>query len=337
MVPFEDSPVYLKGAVNMKRRALLSISAVAALVLTACSDSDSGSTAATTSATEGSPVTFVHPSIEDLEIEFAAQPETLVMDCYAYSSLHEYGIEPAALFGFECDNPLIMGDADVSGIERVGEDGEIDVEKLAEVRPDAIIGNGKAEGWSWFDDDVNAQLTRVANFIPLPSGGSVDENIANTREIATFLGSDSEAENITRADEDFEAAKEEFANATKDKELNFLMASPSKEMLYSGTGFAQSDLLGELGATIVGPDAPATGNPWAQVAWEEASTYPADVILIEGFDPDNAFSADLWDTLPAVEAEQISGWYSKGAMTSRAYADWLSDLAEKTTNYSKVS
>lgn len=259
------------------------------------------------------------------------------MDCYAYSSLHEYGLEPDALFGFECDNEALMGNADIEGIETVGQDAEIDLEKLAELRPDAIIGNGNADGWSWFEDDVNAQLTRVAPFVPLPSEGSIDEKIADTREIADFFGADVEAENIVAADEDYEAAKEAFSEAVEGKDYNFLLASPAKEMLYTGVGFAQADLLEELGANIIGPDAPAEGNPWGQVAWEDASTYPADVILVENFDPEAPFAAELWDDLPAVKADQLGTWSSKGALTSRTYADWLQDLADKVETYDKVA
>ncbi|WP_245802258.1 ABC transporter substrate-binding protein [Corynebacterium pacaense] len=230
-----------------------------------------------------------------------------------------------------------MGDADVSGIPRIGQNGEIDMEKLAEIRPDAVIGNGDADGWSWFDDDVNAQLTGVAPFIPLPATGDIDTKIADTREIADFLGADVTADSIVRADADLESAKREFRDAVSGKDLNFLLASPTKEILYTGVGFAQADLLAELGATIVGAEAPATGNPWGQVAWEDASTYPADVILVEGYDPENPFSAELWDDLPAVKARQLSGWYSKGALTSRNYADWLGGLAERARGYTKVS
>lgn len=57
------------------------------------------------------------------------------MDCYAYSSLHEYDISPAALFGYGCDDPFAMGDVDRTGIPVVGKDAEIDMEKLAELRP----------------------------------------------------------------------------------------------------------------------------------------------------------------------------------------------------------
>ena len=321
----------------MKKTALVALGAAAAMVLAACSTSDSDNPQEDSTAANGEQLTLSHPSIEGLNIDFENPPETLVMDCYVYSSLHEYGLEPDALFGFECDNEALMGNADIEGIETVGQDAEIDLEKLAELRPDAIIGNGNADGWSWFEDDVNAQLTRVAPFVPLPSEGSIDEKIADTREIADFFGADVEAENIVAADEDYEAAKEAFSEAVEGKDYNFLLASPTKEMLYTGVGFAQADLLEELGANIVGPDAPAEGNPWGQVAWEDASTYPADVILVENFDPEAPFAAELWDDLPAVKADQLGTWSSKGALTSRTYADWLQDLADKVETYDKVA
>ena len=321
----------------MKKTALVALGAAAAMVLAACSTSDSDNPQEDSTAANGEQLTLSHPSIEGLNIDFENRPETLVMDCYAYSSLHEYGLEPDALFGFECDNEALMGNADIEGIETVGQDAEIDLEELAELRPDAIIGNGNADGWSWFEDDVNAQLTRVAPFVPLPSEGSIDEKIADTREIADFFGADVEAENIVAADEDYEAAKEAFSEAVEGKDYNFLLASPAKEMLYTGVGFAQADLLEELGANIIGPDAPAEGNPWGQVAWEDASTYPADVILVENFDPEAPFAAELWDDLPAVKADQLGTWSSKGALTSRTYADWLQDLADKVETYDKVA
>jgi len=321
----------------VKKTALVALGAAAVMVLAACSTSDSDNAQEDSTAANGEQLTLSHPSIEGLNIDFENPPETLVMDCYAYSSLHEYGLEPDALFGFECDNEALMGNADIEGIETVGQDAEIDLEELAELRPDAIIGNGNADGWSWFEDDVNAQLTRVAPFVPLPSEGSIDEKIADTREIADFFGADVEAENIVAADEDYEAAKEAFSEAVEGKDYNFLLASPTKEMLYTGVGFAQADLLEELGANIIGPDAPAEGNPWGQVAWEDASTYPADVILVENFDPEAPFAAELWDDLPAVKADQLGTWSSKGALTSRTYADWLQDLADKVETYDKVA
>ena len=259
------------------------------------------------------------------------------MDCCAYSSLHEYGVEPDALFGFDCENLFVMGDIDISGIERIGQDGEIDVEKLAELRPDAIIGQGSAEGWSWFDESVNSQLTRVAPFIPLPSTDSIPEGIDATRDIADFLGGDVDSEAVLQADEDFETAQEELSDALEGKDLSIMLASPTKEMLYTAVGFQQAALLEDAGAEIVGGEPPAEGNPWGQVSWEEASSYPADIILVEGYGEDWSFTADLWEELPAVEADQLGAWGSKGAMTSRAYADWLTEVTALVESSDEVA
>ena len=317
----------------LRRSSLAALVAASALLLASCAST--GDTAEQPGSGEG--VTLEHPSLEGLSIDFAAQPESIVMDCYAYSSLHEYGIEPVALFGYECDNPFVMGDADISDIPKIGTDGEIDVEKLAELRPDAIIGQGTADGWQWFDEDVNAQITRVAPFVPLPGSETIDGRIADTRTIAAFFGADVTSDAIVQSDADLEDAKEAFSAAITGSGLNIMLTSPAKEMLYTGVGFAQAELLEELGATIVGADAPETGNPWGQVAWEDASTYPADILLIEGYGDDFSFTADLWDALPAVQADQLGAWSSKGAMTATTYAAWLNDVADLVSSSTKVS
>lgn len=319
--------------VVLRRTSLAALAAASVLLLASCASTGD----AAERSESGESVTLEHPSLEGLSIDFDAQPENIVMDCYAYSSLHEYGIEPVALFGYECDNPFVMGDANIADIPKIGADGEIDVEKLAELRPDAIIGQGTADGWQWFDEDVNAQITRVAPFVPLPGSETIDGRIADTRTIAAFFGADVESDAIVQSDADLADAKDAFSEAITDSGLNIMLASPTKEMLYTGVGFAQAELLEELGATIVGADAPETGNPWGQVAWEDASTYPADILLIEGYNDDFSFTADLWDALPAVQADQLGAWSSKGAMTSTTYAAWLNDVADLVSSSTKVS
>ena len=326
---------------RIKLAAILAV--VASLALTGCSSSSSSSNepavSSTSSVSTGSApdaAVFAHPNIEGLEIEFAKQPENIVMDCYAYSTLNEYGFKPSAIFGYQCDDPTVMDGVDTTGIEQIGTDGEIDLEKLAQLKPDAIVGLGTADGWQWFKEDVNAQLTRVAPFVPLPSGDTIDEGIANVRELADFLGADLGDTNITQADKDFEAAKKNFTEAVSEKDLTFLLASPTQEMLYTRAGGPHALLLEQLGATLVGPTEGHEGGPWAWIAWEEASQYPADVMLVEQYDEANPFTAELWDALPSVKAGQLYGWNSKGALTSRHYADWLDGLTEKVKTFNKV-
>ncbi|MDO4918335.1 ABC transporter substrate-binding protein [Kocuria sp.] len=320
----------------MKRFALPAAVVAGALMLTGCSADQQSSKESSPSATDTA-VTLEHPSEKGLSISFDKKPEKLVMDCYAYSSLEGYGLKPDALFGYDCDNPSVMGDLDISGIQRIGKDGEIDMEKLAEIKPDAVIGQGSEKGWSWFDDDVNAQLKKVSTFVPLASGDSVDQEIKETRELAEFFGGDVDTEQIAQDDKDYEQAKKDFAAAAKDKNLNYMLTSPTKETLYTAVGFPQADLLEDNGATIVGAEPPAKGNPWGAVAWEKASEYPADVILMENYSKDTPFSTEMWDGLPAVKADQLGAWSSKGAMTARHYADWLEDVTDLTKSAKKVS
>lgn len=330
-----------KGTKPNTARALAVASALA-FFISACSaengadTSTDGSSASGDTDTNVEGVTFQHPTIAGLNLEFEKQPEHLVMDCYAYSALEHLDITPDAVFGYDCDNPWVMGDTDISEVEQIGKDGEIDMEKLAQLRPDAVIGHGDADGWSWFDDDVNKQLTSVTTFIPLPDGDSIEENLDGTEKLGEFLGADLSDEKLSTAREDFKSAKEDFSKAVEGKELDFMLTSPTKEMLYTAVGFNHANFLEELGANIVGAQPPAEGNPWGKVAWEEASSYPADVILVEGLDEQQPFSAELWDSLPAVENDQLAGWSSKGAMTYYAFAKWLQGLAQQVKEFDKL-
>ncbi|WP_245802259.1 hypothetical protein [Corynebacterium pacaense] len=68
----------------MKGKVLFSISAAAVLLLSACSPSgqEAAGDASPTTEEAGS-ITFSHPSIENLQIDFETRPQKLVMDCYS--------------------------------------------------------------------------------------------------------------------------------------------------------------------------------------------------------------------------------------------------------------
>src|SRR5690606_20714113 len=97
------------------------------------------------------------------------------------------------------------------------------------------------------------------------------------------------------------------------------------------------EMLADLGVNVVGAEKPTTGSSWGSVAWEDASSYEADILLIEGYNDDFAFTTELWDVLPAVKAGQLGAWSSKGAMTSTTYAGWLNDVAELVSSSTKVA
>lgn len=259
------------------------------------------------------------------------------MECYAYSSLHDYGIAPVGLFGYGCDDPSVKEDIDRNGIPLLGKEGEIDMEKLAEMHPDAVLGYGTLEGWGWLDESGNKQLLGVAPFVPLSNSDTIDGRINENRQIAAFFGGDVESDKVKRADEELKKAKEAFQKAVAGTDLKFLFVIPTKEMLYSAKGFAQPELFAQLGAHVAGPEKPENDNPWAQVAWEDASSYPADVIFVEGYDESFDFDGELWHALPAVKAGQLSGWEFKGATTAMSTAKWLNDVTQLVSSSKKVA
>ena len=176
----------------MKKPLSLTVLLVAALGLAACGAEDNGSGGASSQnasagKSEGA-VTFTHPhpEMKGTTIKFDHQPQRIVMDCFSYSSLADYHIKPVALFGFDCDNPNVMGDIDTSSIEVIGKDAELNVERLAALRPDVIIGNGNAKGVTRLDADANEQMKRVAPFVGIPTGDSVQGDIDAMRKVAEF-------------------------------------------------------------------------------------------------------------------------------------------------------
>lgn len=302
------------------------------LLLTACSGAGSDTTStstsdATTSGTSTAAVSFTHPVLEDVTIELEAAPEVIVADYYAAGALADYGITPDAVFGYGYDDPWGKGNAQLDGVEVLGQGGEINLEKLAELNPDIIVGHGNATGWSWFQEDVNAQVQQVAPFLPLSYTGTIEENFAQAREVASFLGGDTTSATITQADADFAAAKEELADALAGKNLSIMLMSPDKEMVYSALGFSAEELFTEAGATVVGAPRPETGNPWGRISWEELADYNVDAFAVESTLGDlEDIDFELWRSQPAVEQGQVFRWNSKMAYSPVVYTTWLREI-----------
>ena len=282
-------------------------------------------------------VTFTHPVIPDLTIEFDKKPTTIVTDYYTAAALSVYGIKPAGVFGFSKDESFIKDNVDLDGVPEVGQGGEINLEKLAEIKPDVIIGYGKKDGWSWFKPDVNAKMVKVAPFIPFDfNSQGIDENFKQARAIAEFLGGDVTSEEVKKADEKWETAKEDLKKAAEGKNLSILLTSPLKETVYTAVGFSQSKLFEDAGITVIGPDKPKEGNPWGQVSWEELPNYPADIYAYERNSEINYLESPFWKDSKAVKADQVFEWNARMPYSSQAYGNWLAEVAQKIATFQKL-
>lgn len=326
--PIADAP-YLERKIPMQRRRFLtlsSLSGLAVLGLAGCSSSESADDSGA-DATGGESFSFSPANYDDITVSLEQMPVRIVADIYSAAALQPYGIEPVGVFGFGATGSG-KGDLDLDSLNVLGLDGELSLEKLAAAAPDLIIGVGNAEGtgWTWWEDEVRDQATKVAPFLPIRMGGTPPDMITEYRALAGALGADADSGEIATAEGDFEAARERIRTITAEEpDLAVLAFNTTGDVIYTSTTLGVLDMLADDGVRLVGPEAPEDSS-WAEVSWESIADYPADVILqaetSAGYEEN-----PLWLALPAVEADQVGTWDDKRAYTYAAQTAWLNDLA----------
>lgn len=265
-------------------------------------------------------------------IELDAEPEVIVADTYSAAALWEYGIRPDAVFGFGLEpggSPLALGNADVESMENVSPGGEINLEALAKLEPDLVIGYGnqeKPDSWTWWEDNTAEHVNAIAPFVGIKfSAQPIVDVIEEYAGLAEALGADVERSSAVQAKAEFEKASAQLEETVATKpDLTTIALNGDTSQLYVGTtALAQLDLLEQLGITLVGPE---SDGPWAEVSWERVPDWPADVVLEYVNSAEPFADAPIYQSLPAVKADQIAVWDDKSPNTYVHYAAWLTDL-----------
>lgn len=309
----------------MRRRQLLTLSVLAPFALVACKGPET-ETAGNTAAPNFS---YSPKGYDGLTIELDKPAERIAADFYSAAGLAQYGIKPVAVFGFG-QNESPGKSFDSEGVDVVGTDMELDLEKLAVTEPDIMVayGNEKGDGWTWWDDKVKNQVTELVEFVPVKlSGQAPDQMFAQYAAIAKALGKETETGTIAEKRKAYEDARKRVREVVKKKgQLTVLLANFNSEMNYTSKSSGIADMLTEDGITLVGPDA-TDDSSWAEVSWEKMSDYPADVLLVHDASADFEDNP-VYKRLPAVEAGQLGTWDDKRAYTYDGYAEWLGELAD---------
>lgn len=136
------------------------------------------------------------------------------------------------------------------------------------------------------------------------------------------------------------AERERFDRAVADPKsaiaekpgLTVLAMSGDADNYYVAHPAAAADLifLRDLGLDIVVPDSDPE-EYWDTLSWEQANTYPADLILQDNrphtLSRDQLMAISTWQELPAVKADQVIDWYLEPIYSYKGYAPVLEDLA----------
>lgn len=305
-------------------------------LLTACS-----ATAAQEAGTETSASTeWSYTNGFGHTITLPEAPKVIVTDAYSAASLWPYGIRPAGVFGFGLEKngaPGALGDADVSTMKVVGTGGELDVEALAALQPDLIIGYGtsltKGQAWTWWDEAVTEQVTKIAPFAGINFSGHTDRATAVASVISEYeglakaLGGDVDSPEATAAKSDFTAASEAVraTMATKPKLTGIALNGDTANLWIGGPQLAQIGLLNGLGLKTAGPKGEDNAT-WGELSWEKVPDYPADVVLAYTASTKAFASAPVYQKLPAVDAGQVVGFDDKMPFTYAHYTAWLTEV-----------
>ncbi|OYN87895.1 ABC transporter substrate-binding protein [Parenemella sanctibonifatiensis] len=314
----------------MNRRHLLAALAALPLVAACTSQTTEPATAPAGGPQPTEPFSYRPTGYEGLEISLDGPALRVVCDIYSAAALLPYGIQPVGVWGYGHDGAG-KGDLDMDAQNVLGLDGEFSLEKLQAARPDLVIGVGNTDGsgWTWWDEKVTTEATKVAPFLPVKmSGNTPDQMIAEYAAIAEALGVDVANSPASQEKSDYDAALQRLTEvAAARPDISVLAINATADEVYTSDKLGVIRMLDAAGLNLVAPPTPAE-SAWSTNSWEVIGDYPSDVVLLAATSPDAVKEVPLYQRLPAVAAGQVGDWDDKRAYTSKLYAAWLTELAD---------
>jgi iron complex transport system substrate-binding protein len=256
-------------------------------------------------------------------IEVPADPQRIVAihDSNGGEQVLSLGVE---LVGFPTRggsfDPQIARVYDLDGVVEVGEVYQPNVEAIAALRPDLIVGEGSdGAGMDQFmGDGVQERLEAIAPVVYIDTFRSVEEVMADYGEL---LGPEAEVE-VERQAADFAESVEEVRAALGDTgglTASVVQMKAGDQLdVYGAEDLVPSAVLTMLDVAQppVSAEADAAGG-YLSISLERTREIDADLILFERGDDaaDGEFGADhtgntLWRRLAAVRAGQVYEWDS---------------------------
>lgn len=320
---------------DISRRRLIS-GALASAFLIACGGDDEHEPMAEPSGAANAPWHFEDD--RGISITLPKRPERIVAQVTAAASLWNYGVRPVGIFGPQRNEDgsqnIEVGNVDLSTVTSVGEAfGEIDIEKVASLRPDLIVTlyYGGDTVWS-IPLEAMGPMQEIAPIAAIRvQDVPIDSAIARFSELSMALGSDLNSEENVAAKNDYDNAVNDLKSAIASKPgLKVLVLAARDDVLYIANPSIATDLMyfRELGLDIVQP--PVT-TYYEELSWEQVNRYPADLILTDQrqgrLTHEELLEKELWRSLPAVQANQVGAWAWR-IYSHFSYTPALQDLAQ---------
>ncbi|GLQ57888.1 ABC transporter substrate-binding protein [Devosia nitrariae] len=270
-------------------------------------------------------------------------PTRLITSAVAAAALIPLGIRPVGIFAnsvAEENKPLIG--LDLTGIEMVGTAfNEIDIEKVAALEPDLVVAEFYPINQAWAGGKaVTGEGSPLRNLAPVTGPAQADSIVTlieDYEELATSLGADLSAPQISADKAEFERARDAFRVAVAAKpNLTALAVWAGIDALHVAAPEGAAELmdLRSWGLDIITPETANDRGYWETVSWEQSDKYQPDLILIDNriaTNRENAFAQPTWTAMKAAEQGAVGEWPAFWLRNYTSYAAELDKLTAAVT------
>lgn len=318
----------------MPRRLAAAVAVALALPLAACGSTDK------TSSDEA----WTYTDDLGTKIDLDAAPQRIVAQSSVAAALTDLGLGDRIVGVFgpvknasgDVDQQAAGLDVDaVKDVTGAGEYGDIDLEKLAGLKPDLIITSSYLKPDLWYiNKGTKAKLDKQYKTLVIGfDGKTLPQIFDSTEKVAKALGADESG--FAKGREAFDQATERLKQIAKKSDPSIVAVSPSTETFYVSNPAKNPDLRyyrDVAGLDIITPKNPDNGDYFESLSWEKADTYDADVALwderVGSAGLDMLKKQPVWGKTTAARNDAYVPWNSVAPPTAQAYADLMDRFAD---------
>nr|QEO73915.1 iron compound ABC transporter, periplasmic [uncultured bacterium] len=280
------------------------------------------------------------------KISLPERPKRIVAQVHAAASLWDFGIKPVGVFGPQTkpdgSPDAQAGNVDLKTTTSVGSAfGEFNLERYTRLDPDLVVTIMYGPVLWYVPQEAQPKIEQRAPIVGIRlDGKSAAEAIARFGELARSLGADVDGDSVQQARAGFEKASQDLKAAAAAKPgLTVQMAIGQQEgyWVVDPKWHGDAKLFKDLGVDVVAPADPNPAFGFEQLSWEQATKYPADLILEDartvGMNSDElAAKFPTWKELPAVKAGQVAPWRAETPSSYQLYTAVLTELTKTIAN-----
>jgi iron complex transport system substrate-binding protein len=248
-----------------------------------------------------------------------SRPRRIVANEATAAALWYAGVTPVGIMaGSPLKESTLLEGVDLDGVRSLGEVyGEIDLERLAALKPDLIVtAFNPDQAPVLFGFKNESQQKKAQAFAPILAINGVRDTtkvIERHHAVAGALGADQEASRVTGARRRYEESIAQLRAAIGEKPdlaVVAVSANPDQVLFARPKEFPVFREYTRCGLEMTDPEGK---DPfWETVSWEQVDKYPADLILRDHktgtLDLDAMAEKPTWRALPAVKAGQLAAY-----------------------------